>query len=116
MIHRDPREAHTRRKNHDGGGVRQTFTYLLGTVGVAIILAVAITLADRYGWLEEIQIALRHIKLPGLPSAPQAGLSGALPELGNNVQNVGQSTTTLWQRGSEHTGQPQQPRAADRRD
>jgi hypothetical protein len=109
MIRHPPR--HTRWEKPRVGPVHQAIAYLIGTVGVAIALAVAITMAERFGWLDHIRTALRHVELPGLPSLPHADLPEQLPGFAENGRNIERSTTTLWQRGSEHS---QPPSAAKR--
>ena len=115
MIHETPRHTHTRRADHEGKHV-QAITYLLGTIGVAIVIAVAVIMLQKAGWLHGVQTAIRKIDLPGLPSAPNAGVPDVLAGLGNKVRNVEQSTTTLWQRGGGRLQQVQQPSAAERKD
>jgi hypothetical protein len=115
MIHETPRHTHTRRADQDVEHA-QAITYLLGTIGVAIVIAVAVIMLHKAGWLQGVQTAIRKIDLPGLPSAPNAGVPDVLAGLGNEVRSVGQSTTTLWQRGGGSRQHVQQPSAADRRD
>jgi hypothetical protein len=115
MLHGTARHAQTRPKSHQVGQARQVINYLIGTVGVAVTIAVAVLVAQRSGWLDAAQTALHEIKLPGLPSAPEGGLSDVLPGFANRVKKVGQSTTTLWQRGSERPQPLTQPSGVERR-
>ncbi len=114
MIRGTPRYTHTRWEQHEREHP-PAISYLLGTIGVAIVIAVAVFMAQKAGWLDGVQKALHQIELPGLPSA-QVGVPDVLPGFADKVRNVKQSTTTLWQRGSEGPQQLQQPSAADRRD
>ncbi len=102
MVRGSPRHTHPRWEKPEGGRLHKVITYLVGTVGAAIVIAVAVIMAQKAGWLSTAQTALRQIKLPGLPSVPQAGLPHVLPELTDKVGAVQHSTTTLWQRGREH--------------
>jgi hypothetical protein len=105
MIRGTPRPTRPRRENDEAERARQAVAYLAGTVGVAIVLAILLFVAHRQGWLDDVQAALRRIELPGLPSAPGATARDALPLLTDNIRNVEQSTTTLWQQGNARSRQ-----------
>jgi hypothetical protein len=98
MVRGSPRHTHPRWEKR-GGRVHELIIYLIGTVGVAIVIAVVVIMAQKTGWLNTVQTALLQVKLPGLPSVPQAGLPRMLPELTHKVGAVQHSATTLWQRG-----------------
>ena len=114
MVRGIPRHTQTRWGDYKGGRAHEVITYLIGTMGVAIVIAVAVIVAQKAGWLDGVQTAVRQIKLPDLPSAQHAALPDMLPGLTDKVRNVEQSTTTLWQRGSERPRQLKQSSAVDR--
>jgi hypothetical protein len=101
MVRGSPRHPPSRWEKHGGRRAHEVITYLIGTVGVAIVVAVAVIMAQKAGWLNTVQAALRQIKVPGLPSTPQAEQPHVLTELTDKVRNVEHSTTSLWQRGRE---------------
>jgi hypothetical protein len=114
MVRGNPRHAQTRWGDHERGRAHEVITYLIGTMGVAIVIAVAVIVAQKAGWLNTVQSAVRQIKLPSLPSAQHAALPDMLPGLTDKVRNVERLTTTLWQRGSERPRRLKQSGAVDR--
>jgi hypothetical protein len=99
------------------GRAHWVITYLVGTVGVAIVLTLGVIAAQQAGWLNNVESALRQIGLPGLPRAPHTELDELVQGLTGKVGNVEHSTSALWQRGSQAPRQLSQggSPSADRR-
>ena len=101
---------------------RMGVAYLVGTLGVGIVIALALFLAMKTDSMERVQTALHGVglpSLPSLPSLPQTDVEDVFQGLTHQVRKTGESATTLWQRGSVDVGQVNRgshPGGAGRRD
>ncbi len=83
---------------------RMGIAYLVGTVGVAIIIVLAIVVAMKTGSMERLQTALHGIKVPSLPSLPETNVEDLVEGVARGVKNSEHTTENLWQRGNAGVG------------
>lgn len=116
MVRANPRHADHRWDAHERRPP-SVITYFVGTVGVAIVLAVSVIAAQDAGLLDSMHSALRQIEFRSLLRAPQTGLDIIVQELAREVGKIEQSTTALWQRVDEpqQLNQTRPPEGAHRR-
>lgn len=103
MARRAQRQSYTGR-NDPRLQARMGIAYLVGTLGVGIVIVLAFVVAMKTGSMERLQTALHGIKVPSLPSLPETNVQDLVEGVGRGVKNTGQSTENLWQRGSAGVG------------
>ncbi len=80
--------------------VRMGIAFLVGTVGVGIVIALALVVAMKTGSMERLQTALHEIKVPSLPSLPETNVENLVEGVARGVKSTERSTENLWERGS----------------
>src|SRR5271169_1283641 len=93
--------ASNRRRNDREGKARMGIAYLIGTLGMGIVIAICLILSNA-GWLDGVQSRLHHAE-SHLPHALQSRAQDLLDTVIGKAANIGQSTTTLLQRAGEGT-------------
>ena len=92
-------QSHAHAQWQQRSPARLATEFLVGTLGVVIAIAAALFLMVQNGWMESVQSALSHTRVPSLPSLPETNINDVFQGIADNVGRTHASTTTLWQSG-----------------